>query len=309
MNNTSTQVKPPIVPKLQIYFALLALYLIWGSTYLGIKYAIETIPTFLMAGSRNFMAGLVIYFSSKIILKNAPKPSFRDWISCAISGFLMLFVGNGGITLVEHWIPTGYVALIVACVPVWIVIFQWFLFKETPSWLVVAGIFAGFTGVGLLMSKNMALAGAEDMFFWGVGITLFTTVCWSSAVIFMKTRKVGLSAIQIAGMQQIAGGAGLLILSGIRGEWFDFHLSQVSDVSWLGYFYLIVFGSLIGFSTFAWLSQVANPALVSTYTYVNPLVAVVLGTLFLKEGLTDAIILPATLIILAVVLITSGKKK
>ena len=289
--------------KVQIYAGLLALYLIWGSTYLGIRLAIDSIPTFLMAGSRNLLAGLLLYGFSRIFLK-IPRPTLREWGVCMASGMLLLFAGNGGITLVEHWIPSGFVALVVACVPVWIVLLQWIFFKEKPTPQVLVGVGCGIVGVGLLVANNLTLKGSEGMFYPALAITLLSTLGWSFGVIYMKRKKLSIPTIQIAGMQQLSGGVALLLLGLFRNETSGFLLSQVSATAWTAYFYLIVFGSVVGFTIFGWLSKVAAPTLVATYSYVNPLVAVVLGWLVLSEPLQPGIIFPALLIILAVVLIT-----
>lgn len=292
----------------RIWLGLLFLYIAWGSTYLAIRFLVEDVPPLLAAGLRNFLAGTILFSFAAFQKTTHPVTlTRRDWLVAGLSGILMLTLGNGGVTIAVEWVPSGYASLFSALVPVWLVIIQ---LRDgiRPTGGVLLGLLLGLVGVGLLLNLNhLALTGAERYFGWGVFALLIGTMGWSAGVMVAKKGALLHSTARIAGMQMLVGGGLLLALSGVLGEWTQFHWAGVSDKSLWSFGYLLLVGSLIAFTVFGWLSKVAPPTLVATYTYVNPLVAILLGWALAGESLNPQMLLAAGVIVTAVVLITYGQ--
>ena len=290
--------------------AFAAVYIFWGSTYLAIKYAIETLPPFLMAGSRFMIAGLILMIWARFS-KDYESPKAVHWKTSFVVGTFLLLGGNGGVVFAERYISSSLAALLVATEPFWIVLLSWlWLKKSQPNYKVALGLAIGFFGVWLLISgqpsSHFADGGAMQTI--GTIVIMLAALSWAIGSLYGLRSPVPKSAILTAGMQMVAGGLVLLFVSLISGEVFNFNISQVSANSVFGLIYLIIFGSLIGFTAYSWLLQNAQPAMVSTYAYVNPIVAVLLGWLIAGESFTGQMLIGAGIIVGSVVLITSEKK-
>jgi drug/metabolite transporter (DMT)-like permease len=287
--------------------AFAAVYIFWGSTYLAIKYAIETLPPFLMAGTRFTVAGGMLMIFARF-MKDYERPRAAHWKTSFIVGTLLLLGGNGGVVFAEHYISSSLTALLVATEPFWIVLLSWLWLKGTrPNLKTILGIAIGFFGVWLLI--NGETTGGTQSFgsmqFFGTIAVMAAALSWAVGSIYGLRAPVPKSSVLTAGMQMFSGGLVLYAVSLLSGEFSRFDIAQVSFNSIFGVSYLIVFGSLIGFTAYSWLLKNAQPALVSTYAYVNPIVAVFLGWLIAGETFTGQMLIGATVIVSSVVLITS----
>jgi drug/metabolite transporter (DMT)-like permease len=290
--------------------AFAAVYIFWGSTYLAIKYAIETLPPFLMAGTRFVIAGVILFVIARFS-KDYEKPTFKHWRTSLIVGTLLLLGGNGGVVYAERYIPSSLAALLVATEPFWIVLLSWlWLKKARPNLKVVSGLALGFLGVWLLISGDRASGATTDnsMQLFGAIAVIAAALCWATGSIYGLRAPVPKSAILTSGMQMFSGGLVLLLVSLISGELSSFNVAEVSNNSWFGLIYLIIFGSLVGFTAYSWLLKNAQPAMVATYAYVNPVIAVFLGWLIANESFTAQMLVGAGIIVGSVVLITSHDK-
>lgn len=285
--------------------AFAAVYLLWGSTYLAIIFAIDTLPPLLMAGARFLLAGGILYGVMR--LRGVPAPTRRHWRSTAIIGALLLMCGNGGVTLAERTVPSGVAALLVAMVPMWMVLLEWLRPGGTrPSLRTVIGLVVGFVGIVVLVGPGAAAGGSVDLV--GAGFVMLGSAAWAAGSIYSRGAALPTNALLATGMEMLWGGVLLTIAGTLTGEWGRFDPAAVSTQSLLAYLYLVVFGSLVGFTAYIWLLGVSTPARVSTYAYVNPVVAVLLGWWLLNEPLTARVLAAAAIIVLAVAVITTGKR-
>jgi drug/metabolite transporter (DMT)-like permease len=283
--------------------AFAAVYVIWGSTYLGIRYAVESIPPFLMAGSRNFTAGLLLYAFARA--RGGATPSRIEWRDAAITGGLLLAVGNGGVTWAEQVIPSSVTALLVALTPLWMVLFDWLRPRGVrPRPFVAAGLAVGFMGVALLARGDGSHPGAAHG--WGIAALMAASICWAFGSIFSRQANKPSSPLLGVAMQMIAGGSLLLGLAFLRGEAAQFSFGQVTLLSAGSWLYLTAAGSLVGYTCYVWLLHATTPARVATYAYVNPFIAVLLGCTIGHETFSHQLLVAGGLIILAVVLIVRG---
>jgi drug/metabolite transporter (DMT)-like permease len=291
---------------LVVIAAFAAVYVFWGSTYLAIKYAIETMPPFIMAGSRFLIAGGILFVISWFT-KDFERPTLQHWRTSLIIGTLLLLGGNGGVVFAEKYLSSSLAALLVATEPFWIVILSWLWLKNgRPTGRVVLGLVAGFTGVALLV-VGQSLGGSDTAFYYQMLATaaiIVATMCWAAGSIYGLKAPVPRSALLTAGMQMLSGGAVLMLASLPKGEWAGVEVSHVSMTTWLGLGYLIVFGSLVGFTAYSWLLKNAQPSMVATYAYVNPVVAVFLGWGIAGESITGQILIGAVFVIISVILVT-----
>ncbi len=292
-----------------VLFSFAALYLIWGSTYLGIRFAIETIPPFLMAGVRFLLAGLIMYGAAR--LTGAPRPKLATWRSAALIGGCLLLCGNGGVTIAERWVPSGLAALLVATVPIYIALLGWLTgTAPRPTPLVWIGLIGGFVGVGFLIGPAFKAppAGTHNYFALGVAILLIGSLLWSAGSLYSRHLKSRISLFIGAGQQMIAGGA-LLFLAGIlAGEERGFSLQQVSWLSLNAFIYLVLIGALLGYTAYFYLLRHCDPSKVATYAYVNPIVALLLGSVFAGEELTVRTLLGAILIVGSVAIVIMAQQ-
>jgi drug/metabolite transporter (DMT)-like permease len=288
---------------LKVAIAFTAIYLIWGSTYLAIRFAIETLPPFSMAAVRFTVAGGILY---AIARPRTERPTRLNWVSAGVVGTLLLAGGNGGVVWAEQWVPSGLTALIIATVPLWMVLFDWlFGGGPRPSKVLLAGLVWGLCGVGLLMSSTEVGAQSRERLLGGL-VVLGASVSWAAGSIYARRARLPRSPFLSTAMQMIVGGVVLSLVAAIAGEGAQLHLSAFSTKSVLALVYLIVFGALIAFTAYMWLLGVSTAARVSTYAYVNPAVAVLLGWLLANERL-DARAALAVVIILSAVALVSVK--
>jgi drug/metabolite transporter (DMT)-like permease len=295
-------------PAFRGWAALVVVYVFWGGTYLGIRVGVETIPPLLLAGVRYLIAGLILF---PIAIRGgtpqeraADRPSRASWVACAIVGLLLLLGGNGLVTVGERTVPSGFASLLVATVPLWLLVMDAVLRRTWIGWLPLTGLVAGLVGVALLagLGDHTSASGASGA---GIAIILFASVSWAAGTI-LTGRLKGLPQRPFVStaMQMIIGGAVMTALAAATGEFSSFHLSQVSTRSWLALAYLIVPGSILALSAYGIAVRSSLPtSTVATYAYVNPVVAVILGTTILSEKLTPMMLLGGAFIIAAVALI------
>lgn len=289
----------------RLLFAFAAIYIIWGSTYLAIAFAIHTMPPFLMAAGRFLLAGLALYIWARVT--GAPRPRPAQWGWAALLGALFFLVGNGAVVYVEQRLPSGLTALIVAMVSVWTALLEWLRpGGARPTGMVLSGIVLGFLGVGLLVLPGGSGEGTADVA--GVALLIFSTFCWALASVLTRTADLPDSSPLASGMEMLAGGALLLLLSVLTGDIRHFSVAAVSLKSWLAFAYLVVFGSLVAFTCFAWLLKVTSPNKVATAGYVNPMVAMFLGWSLAGEVLSTTSLVASLVIVLSVVLIITGRE-
>jgi drug/metabolite transporter (DMT)-like permease len=290
-----------------VWLALASVYLVWGSTYLAIHFAIATIPPFLMAGTRFLVAGLLLYFWARWRGEKRPQP--RHWRSTAIIGFFLIVVANGGVSWVEQKVPSGIAALLVGTVPLWIVILEWAgKGGERPRLITWCGIFLGMLGIVLLVfsRKGPQELPADP---WAEACLIFTSLAWAYGSLYARSAALPPSALLATSMEMITGGALQLLVGFGLGETRQFHLAQMTSSSIEALVYLTLIGSLVGFTSYIWVLQKSTPELASTYAFVNPVIAVFLGWLWAGESLTPFLFLSAGLIVAAVVLITLRPSK
>jgi drug/metabolite transporter (DMT)-like permease len=287
-----------------VVLGLLVLYVVWGSTYLAIRFGLESIPPFLMSGLRYSLAGAILFAAAKAM--GAPRIAARDLVPAFTCGALLLLCGNGGVVWAEQRISSGLAALLIATEPLFIVLLQALPpERHVPGGRALAGVALGLLGVALLLSP--ARLGGERVDLLGAAVVLFAAFTWALGSLFARRFTPARSPLQATALQMLAGGALLLALSAAVGEWARFSPAHVSARSWAALIYLMVFGSLLGFTVYVWLLRTASPALVSTYAFVNPVVAMFLGWLLAAEPVSLRTLLAAAVIVGAVVLMTQAE--
>ncbi|MEQ1903311.1 MAG: EamA family transporter [Pirellulaceae bacterium] len=290
---------------LRLILALGAVYIIWGSTYLGIQIAIKTLPLFLMAGSRFVVAGLILYIISR---PKAERPTASQWRVAALVGGLLIFGGNGLVCFAQQQVPSGMAALLVGTLPLWMAILNWRFFRgPMPTWRTYVSIATGIIGLALLLSDS-GLMTSMDRAWYGLAL-LAAPISW--AIGSLRSRQGGLpkSIWLSTAMQMICGGSFLLIVGILRGEVSQVNFENFSRESIYAWLYLLIFGSLIAFSAFIWLMKNAEPDLVATYAFVNPVVAVFLGWYIANEKLSPNQLLGMTLVVAAVAMTVLKPKR
>ena len=290
-------------PRWKTYAALSAVYFIWGSTYLVISIAIETIPPLVMAGVRTSLAGLLLITWTR--LRGEAWPPLIHWRSAWIVGTLLFVAGNGGVTWAEQHVPTGFAALMIGAVPIWIVLINWLAFGgDRPNRRMASGLGLGLCGLALLVGPA-DLVGGEHVDSQGIVVLVIAALSWSVGSLYARQAPLPDSPLLSAGMQIFSGGIMLLLTSLATGEWAKLDLGGISLRSVLAMLYLSLFGSLVSFSAYVWLLRHTTPARAASYAYVNPVVAVILGWAFAGEALTVRLVAATAIIVLAVVVITS----
>ncbi|MFC1660136.1 EamA family transporter [Gemmatimonadota bacterium] len=289
----------------RIVLALAGLYFIWGSTYLAIRIAIDTLPPLLMGAVRFLLAGGILFAWAGS--RGAPVGTLRQWRTSAISGILMLAGGNGAVVWAEQFVPSGLVSLLVATVPLWILLLDW-LFGSggRPGGGILFGIIWGFLGVALLFSgAEIGQGTAQDLL--GGLLVLGGAVAWATGSLVVRYGSRPRSPGMGTAIQMLAGGTVLLFVAAARGEPAMVDLGSVSAASVGAFLYLVVLGSLVGFSSYVWLLRRTSPAVASTYAYANPVVALFLGWAFAGEPLGSRTFLAAFVILTSVVIITARR--
>ncbi|MEY2602043.1 MAG: hypothetical protein QOJ36_1362 [Verrucomicrobiota bacterium] len=289
--------------KIKTIAAFAALYLIWGSTYLGILFAIQSIPPFLMAGARFLFAGLIMFAIART--QGPLRSTLAEWRTSLIVGACLLLGGNGGVTLSEKFIESGLASLIVATVPIYITLLGW-LFGMTarPAPLVWLGLAGGFLGVAVLLGPALRLSsGSGSHPAIGMSILLLSSFIWSAGSLYSRTVKHTASPFLAAAQQMFCGGVLLVLVGFFVGEPRNLHPSNITTLSLGAFAYLVLIGAIVGYTAYFWLLRHCDPAKVATYAYVNPIVAVLLGALFAHETITLRTLLAAALIIGSVALV------
>jgi drug/metabolite transporter (DMT)-like permease len=287
-----------------IWTALGMVYLAWGGTYLAIRVAIETLPPLLMASTRFLVAGALLYvWAVRRGDREGDRPTGRQWLAASIIGAALLLGGNGMVTLAEQHITSGIAALLVATVPLWMVMLARLVLRERVGWLEWAGIVIGFGGVALLAWPS----GPQRINALGVTLVVLASISWAAGSLYARRAPMPRRPLVGVAMEMLAGGAALGIVGLLRGEAAQVHPESFSMESLLGLGYLIVFGSWVAFSAYVWLLRVTRTSLVSTYAYVNPIVAVVLGWLILTEPVTLRTLVAGLVILVGVALIVSAR--
>jgi len=294
--------------KTKIWLALLSLYIVWGSTYLAIRFAIETIPPFLSAGMRFLIAGMILMIWRRAA--GDAMPTKRQWRSTAIVGIFLLLGGNGLVSFAEQYVTSGVAALIVGSTPLWMVSIEALRPGGVkPNWLAILGLLIGFGGIFLLVGPSQLTGDSHTLDPLGVGALLAAAFLWSVGSIYSRNTDIPKSSLMSTSAQMLTGSLAIFAVSGMAGEWSGFNFSDVTTNSWLGLLYLITIGSLIGFVSYGWLLQNAPISLVATHAYVNPLVAVFLGAWLADEIINTRILIAGLAIIGSVVLINQAKSK
>jgi drug/metabolite transporter (DMT)-like permease len=294
--------------KSKIWLALIALYIVWGSTYLGIKIAIETMPPFFHAGTRFLISGLILVIWQR--KAGQSMPTRKQWVSTAVIGSLLLLGGNGLVAWAEQFIPSGIAALIIASVPLFLVIGEALRPNGVkPSWQGIVGLLIGFVGIFILVGPSEISGSTTKLNPVGVMALLSACLFWTIGSLYSKSADLPKSSLMTTGAQMLMGSISLFIISVISGELNGWDITSISTRSLYGLLYLILIGSLVGFASYGWLLQNAPISLVSTYAYVNPIVAVLLGTWFANETLEPRIWVATAIIIGSVIFINSTRPK
>jgi drug/metabolite transporter (DMT)-like permease len=293
--------------RVKLLAAFAAVYVIWGSTYLAIKFAIATLPPLLMGGTRFLAAGAILYIWSRA--RGVARPTRLHWRSALIIGALLLVGGNGGVVLGEQAVPSSLTALLISTTPIWMTLLDWLRPGGTkPSGGVIFGLLIGFAGVALLIGPDLSTPGTS-LNPLALAVILAASVSWAAGSLYSRGAPVPQSPLLGTGMEMLAGGALLLVAGLVTGEAGHLHVQSVSLGSALALGYLIVFGSLVAFTCYIFLLKATTTARVSTYAYVNPVVAVLLGWVFAGEQLKPITLLGAAVIVSAVVIITAFRSR
>ena len=291
-------------PAARIWLALGTVYLLWGSTYLGIKFSIATIPPLLMGSVRFLVAGAILYvIGIRAGDVRGDRLGARQWLAALVIGSALLVGGNGGVILAEQYVPTGVVALLVATAPLWMAIIDRVAFGRRLPVLVIVGLVIGFGGVAFLIGSP----GSGRISLFGAALALAAPLCWASGSVFTRHVQLPARPLVASSMEMLCAGVIFAVASIATGELGRLHPFSTTSIVALGY--LIVFGSLIGFSAYVWLLRSAPLSLVSTYAYVNPVVAVILGTIFLSERISPRTLIAGGIIIAAVALIVVARNR
>lgn len=279
----------------------LILYIVWGSTYLAIRWGVATIPPFIMGATRFLLAGGLLYAYQR--WRGAPSPTRREWRNAAVVGAMLLFIGNGAVSWASKRVDSGIASLLVSTVPLWLVVCE-VVQGQRPSVLKWAGVAMGLVGVGLLvlpLNGDWSQAAIDPI---GAAVLTMGSLSWTVGSLFSRTAPMAKPASMAIAMQMLVGGSLLLLLSLATGELQRVDTHAITMTSVYSLVYLIVFGSLIGFSTYMWLLTVASPTAVGTYAYVNPVVAVLLGVLLAGERLPSQAVLASAVIVGGVALVS-----
>ena len=289
-----------------IILAFAAVYIIWGSTYLGIRLAIETLPGFLMAATRFSIAGGILFILA--LLQGAKvRDSFTNWRRAFIIGGLLLLGGNGAVTWAEKYIASGFAALFVATEPLWVVVLTWALTHRRPNAKVLLGVFIGLIGVALLVSDGLGqgISNSSKMSLIGGAVVLLGSFAWAAGSVYSNRHPIDGPTSMAAGMQMLAGGSLLMLLALASGDFKRLNLETASWTSIGAFVYLLVFGSLVGFTAYSFLLNNVSPERAATYGYVNPVVAVLLGWLIVGEPIALRMMIAGAIIVGSVVLIAT----
>jgi drug/metabolite transporter (DMT)-like permease len=286
--------------KLALAFA--AIYIVWGSTYLAIRYAVETIPPLVTAGIRHSIAGSIMLAWA---WARGFRPTRENWVAGFVLGALFFLVGHGTLHWAEQYVGSGLAALLIATEPMFIVVLAWLVNRQKISRLSALGLGLGVAGVAILTGFELSIKGSSLL---GLLAVLVGSLSWSAGVVITPRLKLPSDALGRTALPTLCGAAMLLVAAGVSGEFHATHWSAISLRSVFGLGYLITFGSIVAFTSYTWLLQRIPPALVATHTYANPVVAVLLGWLLASEPLTMRVVLASIAILGAIVLIRRGER-
>lgn len=300
----------PLTPKAHpsrtaLLLAFFCIYVVWGSTYLGIRYAVEAIPPLVVAGVRHIIAGVVLLGWACL---RGFRPTGREWRASLVLGILYFVIGHGSLHWAETVVPSGWAALLIASEPISVAVMAALASHgERLTGYTIAGLVLGIAGVGVLVGEETA-TGQHMMVIGSIAI-LLGTIAWSSGIMYSLKAPLPRNAMARAGMPEIVGSVILMALAGITGEFSRFHVAAVTPRAWWSLAYLITFGSILTFTAYTWLLDHVSPTLVSTHTYVNPVIAVFVGWLWAGELVNSRVIAAGALTLLAVFLISRGTRK
>ncbi|HEY0671255.1 MAG TPA: EamA family transporter [Longimicrobiales bacterium] len=294
------------VSRAKLIAAFAAIYIIWGSTYLAIKFAVESIPPFMVGATRFLIAGSVLYGWAR--WQTGIKPTRKQWLDGLLLGVFLLGVGNGCVVWAQQRTPSGITALIVAIVPLLVVLIDWWRpGGKNPGAAAILGVVIGLAGMALLIGPS-ALFGAGDIAPMAALVLLAGSLSWSAATVFGKRASVPPAPLLASAIQLLGGALSLTLVSVIAGELTRVQPAEIPLRATLSVLYLIVFGSIIAFSAYSWLLRVAQPAKISTYAYVNPIVAMFLGWAFAGEEMSARVLIAAAVVLTGVALITRKRQ-
>jgi len=292
------------VSKARLWTALLAVWIVWGSTYLAIRFVVEALPALLAAGTRFVVAGSILF--AWAWLRQGERPRAREWGPATVVGGFLLLGGNGAVMWAEQRVPSGLAALLVAIVPLWIVVLEMLRRGGTrPGRRTLGGVALGLCGVGLLVSPGELGGHGVDPV--GAGVLMLGSLSWAIGSLYSRRGGLPRSPLLATGMEMLGGGALLLLAGTATGELGALDLGQVGARAWLSLGYLVVFGSLVGFTAYIWLLRVTTPSIATTYAYVNPIVAMLLGWALAGEAITGRTLVAMAVIVGAVVVLTTRR--
>lgn len=306
---TRARVSPLVQRRaLAILAAFAAVYVIWGSTYLAIRYAVESMPPFLFASARWIIAGGILYAWRRAA--GDPAPTLQNWRAASIIGVALILGGNGLVSWAEIWVPSSLTALLIAIVPLVFAILIWATARVVPTVRAGAGILLGLTGVAVLFGPAVAasIGGSPAMLLGSLAI-LGACVSWASGSIYSKGAPLPKSILLAAAMEMIAGSVALAIVGAAKGEVAQVDLAGITTRAWVSFGFLVVFGSIVAFTAYVWLLREVRAELVATYAFVNPIVAVLLGVLFAGEAFGLGTLIASTLIVVGVALVVTGGRR
>jgi drug/metabolite transporter (DMT)-like permease len=283
----------------KIVLAFLAVYLCWGMTYLAMRIAVRDIPPHLMSGARFLVAGLVLYLWTRH--RGDPKPSVVQWRAAAVVGAFLLLGGNATVAWAEQQVPSGLAAVLIAVAPIWMVGFEWARGGPRPGARVITGLLLGLAGVALLVSPNGDSSTQVNL--TGAVMLVLASASWAWGSVYSKSAPLPQSPFLGTSMEMTAGGVLILLAAAAAGQFAQFRPSQVSTEAVLSWLFLVIFGSLVGFTAYIWLLGVTSIAKAGTYAYVNPIVAVFLGWAILDEPVTARTLIAALVILIGVALV------
>jgi drug/metabolite transporter (DMT)-like permease len=299
--------KPP--GSLSVILAFLTVYIVWGSTYFFIRKALNGFPPFLLGGFRFIVAALMMM--AWVLWKKETLFDLDTMKSAAISGFFILFLGNGTVIFVEQYVESAWVAIIISAAPLWYVLYDRPHWKENfNSKSIITGLFLGLIGIFLLFLPNFTMANKTDHNPYeriALLAVILSSMSWVIGSLYVKYKKTQARATVNTSWQMFFAGVYFFIGAGLTGEYRSFHFSAVSVDAWFSISYLVIFGSILGYSCFVWLMEVRSPAQVSTYAYVNPVVAVLLGVFLASEHIGWLQVAGLIVILLSVLLINLNK--
>ena len=293
-------------PRGRVWLAFASVYVIWGTTYLAIKYVIDTMPPLLSMGLRYLLAGSALWLLAPGSWRT--RPTRTDWLWAFTLGGLMLLAGNGIVAIVEGKMPSGVAALLIGVVPLWMTLIEWGSGGGRPSVASVLGIVLGFVGVGLLSFEGAGWAGGKvDLLY--VAILMFGTLCWAFGSVLSRRGGLKMPILRSVALQMMAGSVLLFAAGLVRGEAAHVEPARISTASLVALLYLVTFGSIVAFTAYSWLLSVRPATMVSTYAFVNPVVAVAVGALLRHEPLAPRTILATLLVVAAVALVLYAKSR